>query len=271
MEKIFYDLIEKLNQKQKHCKSAISRVRKIKNAFSKGDLKKLNDEFEKNELEHLITKFDLKNEFDKIKQTFHSYKSKIRMEFDSNFVNECKQLGLDNIAGNSMDQFRIKGIIHTKINFSKNVCDISTFAKTKRVKSVDPKYIAKEVYKEAKRIFERKFDPEKFLSQLHEAYKSIKTKSTSQVILKEIHQAIWINNQRQGFFEKSEPNKMVAYPIDEFSVDLSRLIDSKVDRLRNGLYCKLSLGRDGVNIYRSDGSFNSYKFIEFIMEGKKDE
>lgn len=264
MEEKFDDIINELLQIQKDSKNALVRIKKMKTSFSKGDLTKLIEGFENDELEYLISKYNLTDKFEEIRGIFASYKSKLRTDFGPKFIEECKKNDIDRISGDSMNQYRIKGIINVKIIFSKNICEISTFSNKIRIKSVDPIFIANEVIKEYKRLFKRDFNPDQFLDNLYEAYIKLRNKTNSQVLLKDIHQEIWMQIQKKDFFIKSEPSKMIAYPLDQFSVDLSKLIRLKGERVINSKKCNLSLGKDGVNIYSNDDSFNSYKFIEFI-------
>ncbi|MBA3018270.1 hypothetical protein KJ932_06350 [Patescibacteria group bacterium] len=270
MKELIERSIKTISNINKQSKTAFKEIKKIKSLYSKGDIVKIINIVEKEEFNQLFIDLKIEHIYEEINGAIQNYFSKIRKEFDYKFKNKCVELGINELDGNSMEQFRIKSIISVKINFSKNTCQIGTFAETKRFNCVDPTTVALKVKDEFKRLFERRFEPKEFLKELYEAYNKSKTYNNNQVLLKDIHKNIWVNIQRNDFFEKSDARKMQSYPIDEFSVDLSKLINSKIKSIDGDYEYHLSLGSGGVNIYMNDGAFNSYKYIEFKKRGSND-
>ncbi|GAG13344.1 unnamed protein product, partial [marine sediment metagenome] len=163
-----------------------------------------------------------------------------------------------------------RGILRLRVNFQKNTAEIRSLAVSKKMKSLDPKIIAFEVKSEVDRLFERPFNTHDFLNTLFKAYHRLRTESSNVVLLKDVHRLLWMGKQKEGFFETSNPKQLIPYPIDEFSVDLGKLLESKDRSLSSGYICRLSLGSGGVNIYNPSGDFNAYKYIEFVKGGKDD-
>ena len=265
------DLIEKALKNLDEMKIASTKTIKtlkiIRTAIVKGDYSKLNTFIDNIDLQNSMQSLNLGELYEEIKKSYNNYLGKLRLDFDKEFKDACNNLNLRNLTGNSMDQFRFKGIIQVKINFSKNITEIKTFARQRTIKSLDANRVAKELNSEVKRLFERHFDPRSFLEILFDAYKKIISENSRNVLLKDVHRIVWVGKQNKGFFEKSDPGKMVQYPLDEFSVDLSNLLRLKASKLDSGYSYQISLGSGGINIYGEDGSFNSYKFLEFIKGG----
>lgn len=267
MENIIDRVILNLQKIKSTSSDSLKLFKRIKSMIEKGDYSKLDGYFEDTEFQRSLNMLNLEESYLELKQAYEKRKNSLRIGFDREFIDACNQLNIREITGNSMDQFRFGGILHVKVNFSKNRADIKTFAIQKSFKSLDPKHIAKELQKEVKRIFQRTFEPVEFLSNLFRAYEKIYTEQNKIVLLKDVHKIMWMDRQSKNFFEKSDSRKMIPYPLDEFSVDLAKLMKSKVHTLENGYTCKISLGPGGINIYSEDGSFNSYKFLEFLKGG----
>jgi len=268
------DILEKAQKMAteigKNSKSVLKELKKIKMSLDKGNFIKLGRTLESTEFNNSLKELNMTDIYQELRAIHDEHTSKLRMKFDNAFVEACNQLNVQEVTGNSMDQFRIRGILHVRINFSKNLSEIKTFVRQKKIKSIDPEKVAKEVKKEIVRLYERPFEPKSFLSILFDAYQKTQSESHKKAFLKDVHRIIWIEKQKTNFFETSDPSKMVSFPLDEFSVDLGKLIESKYDTLDNGYTCKIYLGSGGINIYKSDGSFNSYKFLEFIKGGQND-
>jgi hypothetical protein len=264
MENIIDSVILNLQKIKSASSNTLKLFMRIKSMVEKGDYSKLDDYLEDTEFRKSLKMLNLEESYVELKQAYEKRRKNLRIDFDREFIDACHQLNMHQITGSSMDQFRFGGILQVKVNFSKNRVDIKTFARQKSFKSLDPQNIAKELQKEVKRIFQRTFEPAEFLSNLFRAYKNIYTEQNKVVLLKDVHKIIWMDQQSKNFFEKSDAKKMIPYPLDEFSVDLAKLIKSKTHTLENGWTYKISLGAGGINIYSEDGGFNSYKFIEFI-------
>jgi hypothetical protein len=210
-----------------------------------------------------MKKFGFADVYDSIKEKCNQLASTFRLDFDKKLIAACQDANLRDIVGNSMDGFRFRGIVALKLYFQKGYAEIKSSTYMKKISSLDPVYISKELKKEIDRLFERPFDAMIFLKSLFNAYQHLFTETQKRVLLKNIHKQLWLEKQKDDFFEMSDPRKMTQYLLDEFSVDLGKLLTSKIDTLDNGYKCNIHLGAGGINIYKPGGDFNSYKYLEF--------
>jgi hypothetical protein len=209
----------------------------------------------------------LDEQYEQLKKAFDTQVGRLRIDFDKKFLEACERNQLHGVKGNSMDGFRIMGIIAVKVNFAKSLSEVGTFVVSKKINTLSVEKVIAKIREEMNRLFDRPFEPEKFLQTLHDAYEAIRRGLSANALLKDVYRQIWFGKQNQEFIETANPTKMIAYSLDQFSVDLGRLFEAKVRRLANGLECIISLGAGGINIYGKDGNFNSYKFIEFRKGG----
>ncbi len=267
MQDLVSNAFKIIREIQENSRNALKELKAIKKTFEKNDFTKLGVLIESSRFENALKALNLEQIHTEFKDVHQRYIAAMRLEFDKKFLSVCNELNLKDVTGDSMSEFRIRGILSVKINYPKSYAEIRTFARSKRIKSTDPTKIAHELKTEVTRLFERPFEPRAFLNSLFIAYQKLYTESKKTILLKDVHRIFWLEKQKDDFFESSEPRKMVLYPLDEFSVDLGRLMESRFQSLENGYVCRISLGSGGVNIYGKDGNFNSYKFIEFKRGG----
>ncbi len=266
------DLLSKAEQTiktiQENTRYALKEIKAIKKTFDKGDFSNLNSLIQNNRFENTLRALGLESVYTQIKNKQQEYLASLRIKFDEKLISACHDLNLNDLKGNSMNEFQIRGMLRLRVNFQKNISEIRTFANLRKIKSLDPTVISRELKNEAERLLERPFEPKKFLNLIFKAYQQIQTESKKTVMLKDIHRMLWVERQKEGFFETSDLKKMVSYPLDEFSVDLGKLMESKVQSLDNGYLCRISLGSGGINIFKRNGEFNAYKFLEFVKGGE---
>jgi hypothetical protein len=253
---------------QENSRDALKSLNAMETALKKGNFEKIGASIENDEFANLFKTLNLLNILSELKSRYGNYISGLRMDFDKKFLLICRELNMNGVKGDSMSEFRIQGILSLKINFQKRFAEIKTFARSKRIKSMDPTIIAHELKKELVRLFDRPFEPKLFLNSLFSAYQKLQSESKKNVLIKDVHRILWLEKQKDIFFESSDSAKMISYPLDEFSIDLGKLIQSGVQSLDNGYICRISLGSGGINIYRTDGDFNAYKFLEFSKGGE---
>jgi len=256
-ERALKQIREELHKGQKDLKA-------ISNALDKGDFSKFGQIVNDNRFAGALKSLGVESLLNEIRNKYSKHMTGLRMEFDAQFISLCNSMGLQDIKGNSMKDFHIRGILRLRINFQKNVAEIRTFVKSYKIRSLDPSVISEELKREFNRLFNRPFDPKDFLVNLFKAYQRMKTDSMRPILLREVHKFLWTAKQKDEFFDTSDPKKLLSYPLDEFSVDLGRLLESEVQTLDNKYSCKLSLGSGGINIYQRNGEFNAYKYIEFV-------
>lgn len=267
MEELIKNAIDIIDKMNAEAVKAGKVLKAMQIAHVAGNFANLAGIFEKGTIKESLSHLQLNELYEQLKRAFDINVAHLRLEFDKTFLEVCKQIGLNDVKGNSMDGFRIRGIIGVKINFTKSLSEISTFILSKKFNSLDPHKIAEKVKEEVSRLFERPFFPEDLLQSLYQAYLDIRKESSSVVLLKEVYRLVWLKKQKQEFLETANFSKMLPYTLDQFSIDLGRLIESKTRKTNTGYECVLSLGAGGINIYTPDGNFNSYKFLEFRKGG----
>lgn len=246
---------------------AQKQMKSIRNLYDNADFLKMGIVINNSLFAGAMQKLGLDNLYTELRGKQNEYASSSRISFDNQLILACNGINLKDVTGNSMDGFRIRGIVGLRLYFQKGYAEIKTSALSKRIESFDPLQIAQELKKEIDRLFERPFDAKIFLSMLFKAYKQLETDTNKSVLLKEVHKVIWIEKQKDDFFEASDAKKIVSYPLDEFSVDLGKLMESKIYVLDNGYSYKIALGSGGVNVYRPSGEFNAYKYLTFERRG----
>lgn len=192
-----------------------------------------------------------------------------KQRYNQQFFDHCKIAGIEPVTGGYSNGFTIKGFIWVFPDIDRGTSEIKTLARRKILKTIRISDVLKEVTRTDKHIFSRKFDPERFIEELYQAYLSIDHGRHDQVLLEEVMREIWKNRQPRKFWETFDDSKIQSYSIDEFSVDLTRLIESRQNVTKEGYKSQLSLGANGINIFDRSGQFKSYKFIKFIKgEGR---
>lgn len=266
------DLLHKadhaIKEIQENSRYLLRELKALKKTFGMGDFSKLGNLIQNNRFENSLNALGLESLYNEINNKYQGHIANLRMDFDKELVSACHDLNLKEIKGNSMNGFQIRGILRLNINFQKNISELKTFIHSKKLKSLDPIIISHELKKEIERLFERPFDPKEFLSILFKAYQQSRSESKKVVLLKDVHKILWMEKQKDGFFETSDHKKLVSYPLDEFSVDIGKLMESNIQALDNDYVCRISLGAGGVNIFKRNGEFNAYKFLEFVKGGE---
>ena len=117
------DIIEKaimnLKKIQMVSKNTLKTLNKIRATIEKGDYSKISSFIDNLDFQNSMKELRLGDLYAEFKRKYDNYLGKIRLEFDKEFIEACNYFNLKNITGNSMDQFRVQGILHVKVNFSK--------------------------------------------------------------------------------------------------------------------------------------------------------
>lgn len=267
MENILKNAVSVISDMNFQAAQAARDVKKMQTFFSAGNLAQVFALLEKPSFVQSLERLKLTDLYADMKKAYDRQIAQVRIEFDKKFIEICNQIGVTSIKGNSMDGFQIRGIISVRINFNKNISEVGTYVISKKLNTLSPKKVAEEVRAEITRLFERPFIPMEFLKSLYQAYEEMRRESSRTLLLKDVHRVLWLKRQSPELIEKANPSKMVIYALDQYSVDLGKLIESGNKRLDNGYECIISLGANAINIYGSDGNFNSYKFLEFKRGG----
>lgn len=189
---------------------------------------------------------------------------KYKLSFQTVLKQKCEEKKLIPIDGDILKGFKIKGLIEINVDFNKGFSTIGTRQKTIKINSLEVKEILSKTLQTYKRLYERKFDPAKFVEELYTAHIEVsKNKPDETVRIRDVQKAMWTARQKESFWMTFNNEKLLDYPTDEFSADLSKLITNKDIQTKSGFRLMLSEGADGVVVYDSVGNFKTFKFISF--------
>ncbi|MHA1794755.1 MAG: hypothetical protein ACTSUK_01480 [Promethearchaeota archaeon] len=142
--------------------------------------------------------------------------------------------------------FNIKKILKIQIDLSKMQAKIGTKYCSQIVREISVKVVALKIKEEAHRLFNRPFDPQKFLEILYHAYLLALTEENKAfgngVSMFTIHKFVFLLKQRESFFKKGKPFE--SYLVDQFAVDLGKLLESGKFKTLDGYSLKLHPVRD---------------------------
>ncbi|NGX60079.1 MAG: hypothetical protein KR126chlam3_01241 [Chlamydiae bacterium] len=115
------------------------------------------------------------------------------------------------------------------------------------LKSIDPKRIISMVIKIKCKLYDRIFEPQKFIDSLFQCYKKI-LKEASQgegniVPIRQLYAEYVWSLQSKAFFQNMDKGKFKGYAIDQFAVDLWRFFESGVSSAEGGYRIRLNSGR----------------------------
>jgi hypothetical protein len=201
---------------------------------------------------------------EKYRENLNNDYREFRLNFDSELAEKFKEKGLTSIAGNSRAGFKVKGIIEIRIDFDRAISIIGTSCKSFKIESIQIEDILKQVLLTQNRLFERTFDSFKFVEELFNAYVEVSQNKTEiEVLLREVQKRIWTARQKESFWMTFDKDRLVEYPTDEFSVDLSMLLKNKDLTTTEGYRFMLSEGSNGIVVHDNMGNFKSFKFLLF--------
>ncbi len=178
---------------------------------------------------------------------YDSKAGEMKLRFGRCFRQLCEESGLVPVEGDEIAGFRIKGILRVKINWHSRRSSFSTLfgGRAKVVlRSLDPERILQVARTIAAGLFDRPFEAEEFLASLFDSYQSVSGNTGRDVLLKSVA-------------ERMRPD------MDQFAIDLGRLISKGVTKTSTGLVMTLSSGTDGITVYDEGGRFRTYKFVRF--------
>jgi hypothetical protein len=184
-----------------------------------------------------------------------------RSKFEVDFPQLCREIGLLPITGSIENGYRIRGAIEIRTNFVKGHLRVSTISEIKTVSPPTAQHAVDVVRAIYKRLYERPFQPSEFERSLVDAFFRAGGREGDSVLVTNVHQQLFLSRQKTDFFRDTSAKRLVAYPLDEFSVDLGQLLHGSVETRTETRRFTLELGRDGVIVFTDTGAFESYKFL----------
>ena len=124
----------------------------------------------------------------------------------------------------------------------------TTTINKKVLKSIDPRRIVTALVRLKKELYDRPFEPEKFVDSLYAAYAGIckadNLSAGSPVPIQRFYLEYVISLQSKVFFSNMEKGKFRGYSLEQFGVDLWRCFEAGITRTSQDMSFKLSPGRN---------------------------
>ena len=136
----------------------------------------------------------------------------------------------------------LKGI-NGEIDFSARCTRINK----KVLKSIDPRRILTAVSKLKHQLYDRPYDPEKFIDSLYQVYaeliKTEKLRFSDSISIQKFYLEYVISLQNKTFFQNMDKTKFKGYSLDQFSVDIWRYFQAGIGGTSQGFELKLTSSR----------------------------
>ncbi len=180
--------------------------------------------------------------FDDLRENAREKVERYRVELIADLLNFGKEAHLD--INVDFPRFSILKGIDGEIAFAGRTTTINK----KVIKSIDPRRIVTALGRLKKQLYDRPFEPSKYVDSLYETYAGIcKTdnlSSGSPVPIQRFYLKYVIALQSKVFFTNMEKGKFRGYSLDQFSVDLWRCFESGITTTSRGMNFKLTSGRN---------------------------
>ncbi len=154
------------------------------------------------------------------------------------------------LEGRLNEGYRVNHVIRVRIDDQRRIATIETASNRQRlVGDISPKRVAATIQQEYRRLFDRPFEPAQFIEELFLAYRqALVAEGTarsigSPVSLFTVHRFVVFLRQPPKLFQAGDRTQFVPYPLDEFAVDLGKLLASGCIRFDRH-YLKLHPVRD---------------------------
>ena len=180
--------------------------------------------------------------FDDLRKNAGDKVARYRMELIGDLTDLGKEAGLDIVI--DFPRFSILKGIDGEIAFG----DRTTIINKRVMKSIDPRRIVTALGRLKKELYDRPFEPQKYVNSLHETYalicKTDNLPAASPVAIQRFYLEYVISLQSKVFFTNMEKGKFRGYSLEQFSVDLWRCFDSGITTTSKGMSFKLTSGRN---------------------------
>ena len=195
---------------------------------------------EKVEQEEVLA--DSKPVFAALRQDAREKVERYRLEFTDDLLRLGKEAGIDITV--DFPRFSILKGIEGEVSFAARTTTINK----KVMKSVDPRRIVTALLRMKKQLYDRPFDPSKYIDGLYAAYAKICKKENisigSPVPIQQFYLEYVISLQSKVFFSNMEKGKFRGYSLEQFGVDIWRCYEAGITRTSQGINLKLTPGRN---------------------------
>ena len=209
---------------------------------------------------------DCKPVFDSLREYTREQVERYRLEFIEDLNRLAEEAGLP--VEIDFPRFSVLKGIDGEIAFSKRITTINK----KTLKSIDPRRIVTAVLRVKKQLYDRPFDPQKFIDGLYETYAGISKMDNispgNPVPIQRFYLEYVISLQSKTFFTNMDKAKFRGYSLEQFGVDLWRYFEAGIGGTSNGKILKLGSGRNySLWLIDSDGERKQITGISF-QEGE---
>ncbi len=203
--------------------------------------------------------------FDRLREYAREQVEKYRLQFIENFERLAEEAGLP--VEVDFPRFRVLEGIDGEIVFSKRI----TIINKKTLKSIDPRRIVTAALRVKKQLYDRPFDPQKFIDGLYETYAGIsKTDNIAQgnpVPILRFYLEYVISLQSKTFFTNMDKAKFRGYSLEQFGVDIWRYFKAGIGGASNGKKLCLDPGRNYfLWLIDSNGERRQISGISFLED-----
>jgi len=165
-----------------------------------------------------------------------------RIELVKDLTRFCQEAELE--IQIDFPKFAVLKGVNGEIDFSGR-CNIIN---KKVLKSIDPRRILTAVSRLKHQLYDRPYDPQKFIDSLYQVYLGLveKEKSTfsHSVPIQKFYLEYVISLQTKAFFQNMDKGKFKGYSLDQFSVDIWRYFQAGIGGTSKGYELQLSPGRN---------------------------
>ncbi|SLM28910.1 conserved hypothetical protein [Desulfamplus magnetovallimortis] len=180
--------------------------------------------------------------FESLKEYAAEKVERYRLEFIDDLTRLCQEAEIEiEIDANKFSS--TKGITGT-FDFANRQTTINK----KVLKSIDPRRIVTAIQQQKRFLYDRPYDPIKFIDGLLKTYRDILKENSGKMGDKVAMQQFYISHvislQSAPFLLNMDKSRFKGYTLDQFSVDLWRYYQSEVEATSDGYRLDLTGGRN---------------------------
>lgn len=180
--------------------------------------------------------------FDHLRQDARQKVEKYRLKFIDDLGRFGYEAGLDITI--DFPRFSILKGINGEIAFANR----TTIINKKVLKSIDPRRIITALGRLKQQLYDRPFDPVKYIETLYATYSTICKKDNISpglpVPIQRFYLEYVISMQSKAFFTNMDKGKFRGYSLEQFGVDVWRCFEAGITETAKGMNFKLTSGRN---------------------------
>lgn len=203
-----------------------------------------------------------KDIFEQLRSYADEQVERYRIEFIEELVAQAEEAGLPMEV--DVPRFSVLKGIEGKVDFGERKTTINK----KTLKSIDPRRIVSAVLKVKQQLYDRPYDPQKFIDGLFQTYSGILKKEGrtlgDPVPMQRFYLAQVISQQSKAFLQDMDKGRFRGYSADQFAVDIWRYFEAGTGGTSKGHAMQLGPGRNNsLWLIDSDGKRRQITTISF--------